>query len=146
MFTIYFESSIWWGKEIKILARISMQVKLKVDLIKQFEHVIWALGFATGTGMPMVFPRWVLWVQVQCITLPHRNTSCTHTAVLWAFMDIYNKVIFYFYYYSYPLFILCIHCDDQTEPTAHSHSRLKGFSHLSHFKKQSKSHSFLYFN
>jgi hypothetical protein len=78
-----------------------MQAKLVVNSIKQFKHVIWALGFATGTGMPVVFPKQVLWVQVQCRTLPHCNTLCTRTMVLRVFMGIYNKVIFYFYCYSY---------------------------------------------
>ena len=62
---------------------------------------------------------------------------------------IYNKVIFFLLLFLSAisaLYELLIHCDDQTEPTAHSHSRLKGFLHSSHFKKQSKSHFFLYFN
>ena len=32
------------------------------------------VGFCTGTGLPVVLPKWVLQVQVWCWTLAHRNT------------------------------------------------------------------------
>jgi hypothetical protein len=40
-----------------------------------------SLGFSMGTEKPMVFPKWVLWVQVQYWILAHCSIPCTHTAV-----------------------------------------------------------------
>ena len=53
-------------------------------------------------------------------------------------MGIYNKVIpiYIVILICYFYFVWAFNCDNQTEPTAHSHSRLKGFLHSSHFKKQ----------
>ena len=51
-----------------------------------------SLGFNTGTGKPVVFPKQVQQVQVRFWFLAHCDTLCTHTAVSQIFTVYYNKV------------------------------------------------------
>ena len=44
------------------------------------------LGFKTGMGKPVVFPKWVTQVRVQYWILAHRDTPRTHATVLRVFM------------------------------------------------------------
>ena len=51
-------------------------------------NAIGGLGFNTGTGKPVVFPKRVSWVQVQFWFLAYRDTLHTHTTVLRVFTGL----------------------------------------------------------
>ena len=64
------------------------------------------LGFKMGTGIPVVFPKWVPWVQVWFWILAHHGTPCTPRCCGYS-MGKLQWVIFtihYFYSHFFPIF------------------------------------------